>query len=179
MPSARPSGAGDRGERNQQKPSYAFSFALSPVDLPSAPARGVRSERRRPASTARARAAGEALQLFLHGLLQDVAVEREVGDQPLEFAVFFTQLTELAQLTQAEPRVLLLPDVKGGVADPVLAADLAHPGAALATRARSAPRCGPSLAWGCPPQAGAEDHTSSRSLNLSVGYFAGFRSQVL
>jgi hypothetical protein len=50
-------------------------------------------------STGQAHAADGALQLFLHDLLQDVAIEREVGYQPLEFAILFAQLAQLAQLT--------------------------------------------------------------------------------
>src|SRR5581483_2054790 len=63
------------------------------------------------------------LTVFLHDLLQDVAIQREVGHQALELAVLLAQLPRLAQ---PKPRVLLLPDVKPGLADPVLATDVAH-----------------------------------------------------
>jgi hypothetical protein len=38
----------------------------------------------------------------LHDLLQDVPIVREVGDQPLEFAILLAQLPQLAQFTQAQ-----------------------------------------------------------------------------
>jgi len=60
-----------------------------------------------------------------------MTIEREVGDQPLEFAVLVAQLPQLAQFTQSQAGVFLLPDVKRGLADAVLAANLVHPGAAL------------------------------------------------
>jgi len=37
-------------------------------------------------------------------------------------------------------------------------------------------RCGPSSAFPCPPQAAAQDHTSSPPLNLRPAYFSGFGS---
>ena len=61
-------------------------------------------------STVRACAADGALQLFLHDLLQDVTVQREIRDQVLKLAVLLAQLPELAQLAQAQPRILLLPN---------------------------------------------------------------------
>jgi hypothetical protein len=73
----------------------------------------------------------------LHDLLQDVAVEREVGDQPLEFAILLAPLPQLAQFAQAKAGVFLLPDVEGRLADAVLAANLAHPGAALGLAQRA------------------------------------------
>src|SRR5215471_18180717 len=103
-----------------------------------------------------------------------MAIEREVGDQPLEFAILLAQLPQLAQLAQAQARVFLLPDVKGRLADAILAANVAHPGAALRLPQRPQDlllavallRHSP-----CPPQAAAEDHTSSPSLNLHAAYF--------
>src|ERR1700675_232781 len=59
---------------------------------------------------AQARVDDEASQLFLHDLLQDVTVQREIRDQVLEFRVLLAQLPELAQLAQAQPRILLLPN---------------------------------------------------------------------
>src|SRR6202035_702821 len=87
------------------------------------------SVRRRSASSAQARVDDEALQLFLHDLLQDVAVQREIRDQVLKLRVLLAQLPELAQLAQPQPRVLLLPNVERGFADPVFAADVGHSGA--------------------------------------------------
>jgi hypothetical protein len=45
---------------------------------------------------------------FLHDLLQDVAIEREVGDETLEFAILLAQLPQLAQLAQAYAGVFFL-----------------------------------------------------------------------
>src|SRR5258708_4244947 len=49
----------------------------------------------------------------------------------LEFRVLLAQLPQFTQLVQPQARVLLLPDVVGRLADPVLAADVGHPRAAL------------------------------------------------
>src|SRR5208337_1185791 len=49
----------------------------------------------------------------------------------LELRVLLAQLPELTQFAQTQSRILLLPDVVRRLADPVLAADLGHPGAAL------------------------------------------------
>jgi hypothetical protein len=97
--------------------------------------------RRRFASSAQARVDGEALQLFLHDLLQDMPLQREIRDQVLKLRVLLTQLPELAQLAQAQSRLLLLPNVERGFADPVFAADVGHPGAALRLAQRPDPDC--------------------------------------
>ncbi len=47
--------------------------------------------------TLQVRDAGEALQLFLDNLLQDVPVEAQVRDQPLQLVVLFTQLAQFTQ----------------------------------------------------------------------------------
>src|SRR5277367_2469346 len=49
----------------------------------------------------------------------------------LELGVLLAQLPELSQFAQSQSRILLLPDVVRRLADPVLAADVGHPGAAL------------------------------------------------
>src|SRR5271168_5276112 len=49
----------------------------------------------------------------------------------LELGVLLAQLPELTQFAQSQSRILLLPDVVRRLADPVLAADVGHPGAAL------------------------------------------------
>jgi hypothetical protein len=67
---------------------------------------------RRFASSAQARVDDEASQLFLHDLLQDVTVQREVRDQVLKLRILLAQLPELAQRAQAQPRILLLPNVE-------------------------------------------------------------------
>ena len=67
----------------------------------------------------------------MHDLLQDVTVQREIRDQVLEFRVLLAQLPELAQFAQPQSRILLLPNVERGFADPVFAADVAHSAAAL------------------------------------------------
>src|ERR1700726_3263542 len=110
----------------------ADSGSSSSIDLSSsAPTPAACSGRRRFASSAQARVDDEASQLFLHDLLQDVTVQREVRDQVLKLRVFLAQLPELAQLAQAQPPILLLPNVERGFADPVFAADVGHSGAAF------------------------------------------------
>src|SRR5271169_1521806 len=49
----------------------------------------------------------------------------------LELGVLLAQLPELTQFAQSQSRILLLPHVVRRLADPVLAADVGHPGAAL------------------------------------------------
>src|SRR5271154_2481909 len=49
----------------------------------------------------------------------------------LELGVLLAQLSELTQFAQSQSRILLLPDVVRRLADPMLAADVGHPGAAL------------------------------------------------
>jgi hypothetical protein len=72
-----------------------------------------------------------ALQLFSHDLLQDVPVQRQVRHQPLELGLLIAQLPQLPQLAQRQSRVFLPPDVERSFADPVLAADVGDPLAAL------------------------------------------------
>src|SRR5271165_6747964 len=49
----------------------------------------------------------------------------------LELGVLLAQLPELTQFAQSQSPILLLPDVVRRLADPVLTADVGHPGAAL------------------------------------------------
>ena len=51
-------------------------------------------------------------------------VEREIGDEPLQPIVFVLELPQAAQLTHTQVRVLFLPGVEGGFADPELAAHI-------------------------------------------------------
>src|SRR5579862_2882027 len=66
----------------------------------------------------------QASELFCDDLLQDVPIEAQVRDQPLQLVVLFSQLTELPQLVQTQARVLLLPEVEALLTDAMLAADL-------------------------------------------------------
>jgi uncharacterized protein (DUF1330 family) len=54
-----------------------------------------------------------------------VLVEREIGDEPLQPIVLVLELPQAAQLTHAQVRVLFLPGVEGGFANPELAAHIA------------------------------------------------------
>jgi len=54
-----------------------------------------------------------------------VLVEREVGDQALQSGVFVLELPQAAELAHAQVRVLLLPRVERGLADPQLPAHVA------------------------------------------------------
>jgi hypothetical protein len=55
-----------------------------------------------------------------------VAVQTEVRYQALQLVVLFAKLTQFTQLVQAQARLLLLPQVKALLADPMLAANLNH-----------------------------------------------------
>lgn len=74
---------------------------------------------------------GRALDFFSQGLRQHVLVEREVGDEPFQPAVFFLQLPETSQLAHTQMRVLLLPGVERGVTHPELPAKVADGGAGV------------------------------------------------
>ena len=65
-----------------------------------------------------------ASELFSDNLLKHVLVEREIGDELLQFAVLGLELPKAAQLRGADPAVLLLPVVERGLTDAHLAADL-------------------------------------------------------
>jgi hypothetical protein len=67
-----------------------------------------------------------------------VAIERQVGDDLLQFAVFVAQRSQLAQLGETEPRELLLPAIERLIADAQAAADLGDFFAALDLVQRSA-----------------------------------------
>jgi hypothetical protein len=51
---------------------------------------------------------------FSQRLRERVLVEREVGDQPLQAAVFVLERPQLPQLADAQMGVILLPDVERG-----------------------------------------------------------------
>ena len=73
----------------------------------------------------------EASELFSYDLLEDVAIQCEVGDHLFQFAVFVAQRPELAQLLQAQAAELFLPPVERLLADPQPATDLGDLLAAL------------------------------------------------
>ena len=58
-------------------------------------------------------------------------VEREIGDEPFQQAVFFFELPEPTQFTHAQVRLLLLPGVERGITHPELPAEVADRGAGL------------------------------------------------
>src|SRR3984893_5828789 len=107
-----------------------------------------------------------------------MAVQREIRDQVLKLRVLLTQLPELAQLAQAQSRILLLPNVERGFADPVFPADVGHSAAALrlAQGPYSALPSVPSSPPACPPRARPQDHACRTKLNLSLARFSGFGS---
>ena len=53
-------------------------------------------------------------------------VQAQVRHQALQLRVLIAQLSQLAQLLQSHPRILLLPQVKRLLTDPMLAADFHH-----------------------------------------------------
>src|ERR1700704_1693585 len=63
-------------------------------------------------------------KFFCDDLLKDVPVQAQIRHQALQLRVLIAQLPQLAQLLQSQPRILLLPQVKRLLADPMLAADL-------------------------------------------------------
>src|SRR4029450_11951098 len=69
--------------------------------------------------------------LFSERPRQHVFVEREVGDYALQPGVFVLELPQAAELAHTPVRVLLLPRVERGLADPQLPAHVADRGAAL------------------------------------------------
>jgi len=68
---------------------------------------------------------------FSQGLREYVLVEREVGDQPFQPAVFFLQPPEEAQLAHAHVDVHLFPRIERGVTPPELPAEFADRGAGV------------------------------------------------
>ncbi len=58
-------------------------------------------------------------------------VEREVGHQPFQPAVFFFYLPQPAEFTHAQVREFLLPRIEGSVTDAELPAEIADRGTTL------------------------------------------------
>src|SRR5690242_707933 len=77
-----------------------------------------------------------ALECFCETLPQDLLVQREIGDEASEFAIFLAQEFELAQLTHAEAEVFLFPAIERRLGDFHLPADLGDGGAAFGLRQR-------------------------------------------
>jgi hypothetical protein len=75
-----------------------------------------------------------AVGFFSQGLRQHVFVEREIGDEPFQPAVFFFQRPEPPQFAHPQMGVLLLPGVERGVTDHELPAEVADGGAGSACR---------------------------------------------
>jgi hypothetical protein len=73
-------------------------------------------------SRPRAHDDASASQVFLDCLLQDVTVEREVGDEPFEAIVFVVQLPQPPELAYTEVAVCLLPHVERRLAHAELTA---------------------------------------------------------
>jgi hypothetical protein len=55
-----------------------------------------------------------------------MTIQAQIRHQTLQLRVLLAQLPQLPQLVQPKTRVLLLPQVKRLLADPMLAADLHH-----------------------------------------------------
>ncbi len=67
----------------------------------------------------------------MNDVLQHHLVERQVGDEALEFGIFVAQLLQLAGFAGRHPAVDLLPAIEGLLGDPDLAADVPDGHAAL------------------------------------------------
>ena len=118
------------------------------------------------------------LTAFLHDFLQDVPVQREIDDQVLSLEFSSRSSPQLTKFAQTEARILLLPDVEGRFADPVLAADVRD-------------RVSPSAPMQRPQQlflrmsllrnrcvlVASEDHACRSQLNIALAGFSGFGSQ--
>ena len=105
------------------------------------------------------------------------AVQREIRDQVLKLRVFLTQLSELAQIAQAQSRILLLPNVERGFADPVFAAmsaTLVPPSAWRKARKICSSVC-PFFATCVSSSCSPQDHACAK-LNLSLARFSRFGS---
>jgi hypothetical protein len=116
---------------------------------------------------------------FSDNLLQDVAIQRQVGDQLLQLAVFVAQRPQLADLLDANAGELFFPAVERLLADPEAATDLGDlfpafpPGAARRRFLRSYGLCVASCAppdRSLPPSLG--DH-NLLTFTLSVWRFVG------
>jgi hypothetical protein len=122
------------------------------VELPglpeSAQPRAAGSNRGLVAPTPPARDACEASELFCDDLLQDVPVQTQIGHQALQLAVLITELPQLSQFVQPEPRILLLPKINALLTDAMLAANLDHgrPGFSFPKRPQNLLFSVPSLA---------------------------------
>src|SRR5262249_7467129 len=76
-------------------------------------------------------AVGPASDLFCDHLPQDLLVERQIGDELLQFSILLAELTQLAHLGRAQVPELLLPAVVRLLADLVLPTKLRNRHAAL------------------------------------------------
>ena len=85
---------------------------------------GVGAAGRSTAPTPPARTAHEASDLFSYDLLEDVAIERQVRHQLLQFRILVTQRPQLADRGQAEAGKLLFLAVEGLLTDAEPATDL-------------------------------------------------------
>ena len=66
----------------------------------------------------------EASELFSYNLLEDVAIQREIGDDLFQLPILVAQRAELAQLLDAQTGKLFLPAVERLLADRVTPAEI-------------------------------------------------------
>src|SRR5436305_214270 len=76
--------------------------------------------------TAPASAAGQALKLFCHNLLQDLPIQAEIRHQPFQAPILFPQLAQLPQLIDPQPGVLFLPGIVSAFANPNFPTNIGH-----------------------------------------------------
>ena len=72
-----------------------------------------------------------ALDFFSDHLLQDLLVERQVGDESLQPRILVAHLPQLADLRHAQAAKLLLPEVEGRFRNARLTTDIGDRGAGL------------------------------------------------
>ena len=65
----------------------------------------------------------EASELFSDDLLENVAIECEIGDDLFQLPIFVAQRSQLAELLDAQARKLFLPAIERLLADPEPATD--------------------------------------------------------
>jgi hypothetical protein len=78
------------------------------------------------------------LTTFFNDVLQDLTIERQIRDEPLEAAIFFAQLAQFADLGGSEATKAFAPRVERRFGDAELACDFGNrrAGLGLAQRCR-------------------------------------------
>ena len=108
-----------------------------------------------------------------------MAIEREIGHQPLQLRVLFAQLPEFPQFTQPQPRVFPFPHIERLLTHPHVSTNLRYGRPALRVS-----QSGQDLFLGMPTSSchrwvlllSHEDHVAGHFLKRPLAYFSGFGS---